>query len=42
MYDLYGGRRNKEEFMNKMQKEIESMPPEVNISDIVDQFYNRS
>ena len=41
-YDLYGGKHNKDDFIKKMTKEIEENLPEVNISDIVDQYYNRS
>ena len=39
---MYGGARNNQEFLQKLQKKIKKDPPEINISDICDQFYNRS
>ena len=41
-YDLYGGAKNKDEFIQKMQKKIKKEPPEINISDICEQYYHRT
>ena len=40
-YDLYFGTRNREKFIEMMEKQISEQLPEVNISDIVEQYYNR-
>ena len=38
---MYCGAKNPQEFIHKLQKKIKRDPPEVNISEIVDQYYNR-
>ena len=40
-YDLRGGARNTQEFITRMNKQIKQQAPEVNISEVVDQYYNR-
>ena len=40
-YDLYGENKNQKEFLKHLEQKIKVDPPEVNISEIVDQFYNR-
>ena len=41
-YDLYGGAKNKDEFIAKMAKKIKKEAPEINISEICEQYYHRS
>ena len=40
-YDLFVGRKGKEEFMNDLEKKIKTKKPDIDISEICDQFYNR-
>ena len=40
-YDLFIGKKGKEEFMKDLEEKIKNRKPDIDISEICDQFYNR-